>query len=219
MGTLCGLTGEHPSLSPAWQVHDDAIVNRYHMRVAVATVCAALALAGCSGSHPSAIHVVRATTPRLLGIYALGIQASVPATLEGYGSGTAYGFYPNISTDRPNVDIPPSGDTYAAIDASECVDYPYWSSPEADATDFRIRLSNGFTVKPVTFVGTPTVPALSAESALASYTSGFTSGCDRGWIVFDIPDSVTPTFVQWSGITNSKQGDSDFVVKWAIPAG
>lgn len=147
--------------------------------------------------------------------YVLGTKVTVPQTIGGIVSVTVYGFYPNVQSTQPDVDTPPAGDTYAAIDAEECAGSG-GSSMGANESDFTVLLSNGSTANQDTLAGSPNVSQLSAESELGSSNASLAAGqCDRGWIVFDIPKAVTPTFVQFSGTTASfTQGNS--VVKWSI---
>ena len=93
------------------------------------------------------------------------------------------------------------------------------SNTGADETDFTVLLSNGSTAgMPDSLAGNPTVAPLSSESELGASSNALSPGqCDKGWIVFDIPNGVTPTYVQFTGTTASfSQGNT--VAKWTIPA-
>ena len=153
------------------------------------------------------------------GIYGMGATVTTPPTLEGITSATVYGYYPNIQSSQPDVDQPPTGKTYAAIDAQECAGAS-GSDTGASASDFTVLLSNGSTAgDPDSLVGNPTVAPLSSESQLGSGSQSLSAGqCDRGWVVFDLPSGVTPTFVQFTG-TTAGLSQSNTVAKWSIPAG
>jgi hypothetical protein len=151
------------------------------------------------------------------GVYALGAQVSVPLTIDGIDSAQVFGFYSNVSSTQPDIDSPPSGDTYGAVDAQECAGSG-GAGTGADESDFTVLLSNGSTANQDTLAGDPAVSPLSSESELGSANAGLSAGgCSRGWIVYDIPNGVTPTYVQFTGTTAAfSQGNS--VVKWTIPA-
>jgi len=150
------------------------------------------------------------------GVYAMGAKVTTPVTIEGIVSATVFGFYPNITSSQPDVDQPPSGKTYAAIDAQECAGSSA-SSSGASESDFTILLSNGSTAgNPDSLGGNPTVAPLSSESELGSGSQSLSAHqCDRGWVVFDIPKGVTPTYVQFTGTTASFT-QANTVAKWKI---
>jgi hypothetical protein len=157
-----------------------------------------------------------ATSSGTNGTYAMGQTATIPVTVNGITSATIYAFYPNIRSTQPNVDRPPSGDTYAAIDAKECAGSS-GAPTGADESDFTILLSSGSTAgTPDGLVGNPAVSSLSSESGLGSGGEGLSAGqCDRGWVVFDMPGGVTPTAVEFTGSTASLTSTSA-VAKWTI---
>jgi len=157
------------------------------------------------------------TTAAPNGVYSMGTVVSVPINVNGINKAATYGFYPNVTTDHPNVDKPPSGDTYGAVDAGECAG-PSGASNGVDPSDFSVLLSNGSTAQSDTVVGNMTIRPIASESQLGSSTSGVSAGqCQRGWIIFDMPKGVTPTYVEFVGTTASiTSGNS--VAKWTIPA-
>ena len=147
----------------------------------------------------------------------MGTVVSVPVNVNGINKAATYGFYPNVTTDHPNVDKPPSGDTYGAVDAGECAG-PSGASNGVDPSDFSVLLSNGSTAQSDTVVGKMTIRPIASESQLGSSTSGLSAGqCQRGWIIFDMPQGVTPTYVEFVGTTASITS-SNSVAKWTIPA-
>ncbi len=150
------------------------------------------------------------------GIYPMGSVASVPTTYNGIDKAAVYGFYPNITTDQPDVDTPPAGFSYGAVDAEECAG-PNGASSGPDSSDFSVLLSNGSTAKSDFVIGNMTVAPISTESQLGGSSSGLAaSQCQRGWLVYDVPTGVTPTFVEFTGTTAGLGANS--VVKWTIPA-
>jgi hypothetical protein len=170
-----------------------------------------------AASGSSSTSGATSTTQTNKGVYSMGTTVTVPATVDGIVSATIFGFYPNVSSTQPDVDQPPAGKTYGAIDAQECAG-SNGSNTGADETDFTILLSNGSTAgDPDTLAGNPTVAPLSSESELSSGSQSLAAGqCDRGWVVFDIPNGVTPTYVQFTGTTAGfTQGNT--VAKWTIP--
>ena len=151
------------------------------------------------------------------GVYSMGTVVSVPINVNGINKAAAYGFYPNVTTDHPNVDKPPSGTTYGAVAAGECAG-PSGASNGVDPSDFSVLLSNGSTAQSDTVVGNMTIRPIASESQLGSSTSGLSAGqCQRGWIIFDMPQGVTPTYVEFVGTTASITS-SNSVAKWTIPA-
>jgi hypothetical protein len=151
------------------------------------------------------------------GVYSMGTVVSVPINVNGINKAVAYGFYANVTTDHPNVDKPPSGDTYGAVAAGECAG-PSGASNGVDPSDFSVLLSNGSTAQSDTVVGKMTIRPIASESQLGSSTSGLSAGqCQRGWIIFDMPQGVTPTYVEFVGTTASITS-SNSVAKWTIPA-
>lgn len=157
------------------------------------------------------------TAPPPKGIYSMGTSVSVPVTIDGINSATVFAFYPNQSTNQPDIDAPPNGDSYGVVDAQECAGSG-GSSSGADATDFTVLLSNGSTASEDLVVGQFTTSPLSSETGLGSSDSGLSAGqCDRGWIVFDIPSGVKPQYIQFTGTTASFSA-ANSVVKWPIPA-
>ena len=157
------------------------------------------------------------TTAAPNGVYSMGTVVSVPINVNGINKAATYGFYPNVTTDHPNVDKPPSGDTYGAVDAGECAG-PSGASNGVDPSDFSVLLSNGSTAQSDTVVGNITIRPIASESQLGSSTSGLSAGqCQRGWIIFDMPQGVTPTYVEFVGTTASITS-SNSVAKWTIPA-
>jgi hypothetical protein len=157
------------------------------------------------------------TTAAPNGVYSMGTVVSVPINVNGINKAATYGFYPNVTTDHPNVDKPPSGDTYGAVDARECAG-PSGASNGVDPSDFSVLLSNGSTAQSDTVVGNMTIRPIASESQLGSSTSGLSAGqCQRGWIIFDMPKGVTPTYVEFVGTTASITS-SNSVAKWTIPA-
>jgi len=151
------------------------------------------------------------------GVYSMGTVVSVPINVNGIDKAATYGFYPNVTTDHPNVDKPPSGDSYGAVDAGECAG-PSGASNGVDPSDFSVLLSNGSTAQSDTVVGKMTIRPIASESQLGSSTSGLSAGqCQRGWIIFDMPQGVTPTYVEFVGTTASITS-SNSVAKWTIPA-
>jgi hypothetical protein len=151
------------------------------------------------------------------GIYSMGTVVSVPINVNGINKAVAYGFYPNVTTDHPSVDKPPSGDTYGAVAAGECAG-PSGASNGVDPSDFSVLLSNGSTAQSDTVVGKMTIRPIASESQLGSSTSALSAGqCQRGWIIFDMPQGVTPTYVEFVGSTASITS-SNAVAKWTIPA-
>jgi len=170
-----------------------------------------------STSPPATSATTTTTTAGPSGIETMGTTVTTPVTFDGIVSATVFGFYPNITSTQPDVDQPPSGDSYGAVDAQECAG-SQGAGSGADESDFTILLSNGSTAETDTLGGNPTVAPLSSESELGSGGQGLSAGqCDRGWIVFDIPSGVTPTYVQFTGTTAGTNPDT--VAKWTIPAG
>jgi hypothetical protein len=151
------------------------------------------------------------------GVYSMGTVVSVPINVNGINKAATYGFYPNVTTDHPNVDKPPSGDTYGAVAAGECAGAS-GASNGVDPSDFSVLLSNGSTAQSDTVVGKMMTRPIASESQLGSSTSGLSAGqCQRGWIIFDMPQGVTPTYVEFVGTTASITS-SNSVAKWTIPA-
>ena len=157
------------------------------------------------------------TTAAPNGVYSMGAVVSVPMNVNGINKAATYGFYPNVTTDHPDVDKPPSGDTYGAVDAGECAG-PNGASNGVDPSDFSVLLSNGSTAQSDTVVGNMTIQPIASESQLGSSTSSLSAGqCQRGWIIFDMPHGATPTYVEFVGTTASITS-SNSVAKWTIPA-
>lgn len=150
------------------------------------------------------------------GTYSMGQTVTIPTTVNGIVSATIYSFYPNVQSTQPNVDHPPSNDTYGAIDAKECAGSS-GAPTGADESDFTILLSSGSTAgTPDGLVGKPAVASLSSESGLGSSGEGLSAGkCDRGWVVFDMPGGATPTAVEFTGTTASLTSPNP-VAKWTI---
>ncbi len=147
----------------------------------------------------------------------MGTVVSVPINVNGIDKAGVYGFYPNVTTNQPNVDKPPSGDTYGAVDAGECAG-PSGASSGADPSDFSVLLSNGSTAQQDTVVGHMTIRPIASEAQLGSSTSGMSAGqCQRGWVIFDMPQGLTPTYVEFIGTTASITSSTP-VAKWTIPA-
>jgi hypothetical protein len=157
------------------------------------------------------------TTAAPNGVYSMGTVVSVPINVNGINKAATYGFYPNVTTDHPNVDKPPLGDTYGAVDAGECAG-PSGASNGVDPSDFAVLLSNGSMAQSDTVVGKMTIRAIASQSQLGSSTSALSAGqCERGWIIFDMPQGVTPTYVEFVGTTASITS-SNSVAQWTIPA-
>ena len=150
------------------------------------------------------------------GIHPMGTKITTPITVGGIVSATVFGYYANVRSSQPAADHPPAGKSYGAIEAQECAGNGVNSA--ADETDFTILLSNGTNAgNPDSLSGHPTVAPLSKESELGSGNQSLALGqCDRGWIVFDIPNGVTPTYVQFTG-TTAEQSEPNTVAKWTIP--
>jgi hypothetical protein len=138
---------------------------------------------------------------------------NVPVTIEGIASVEVGAFYPTV-TSSGQYDISPGpGTTWAAIDATECAGTS-GSSTGANSSDFSLLLSNGSTAE-TAFAEGPLKPSqLAALNSLGGANTSLAAGqCDRGWVLFTVPNGTTPTFVQFSGSTASfSQGNS--VVKW-----
>lgn len=186
---------------------------------AVTTTSSSAATSGTPGGTTPTTAAAPTTTAASSGsngTYAMGQTVTIPTTVNGIVSATIYGFYPNVRSTQPNVDHPPSGDTYAAIDAKECAGSS-GASTGADESDFTILLSSGSTAgTPDGLVGNPAVSPLSSKSQLGSSGDGLSAGqCDRGWVVFDMPAGVTPTAVEFTGTTASLTSPNA-VAKWTI---
>ena len=170
-----------------------------------------------ASSYATTTTTAPTTTAAPNGVYSMGTVVSVPINVNGINKAVAYGFYPNVTTDHPNVDKPPSGDTYGAVAAGECAG-PSGASNGVDPSDFSVLLSNGSTAQSDTVVGKMTIRPIASESQLGSSTSSLSAGqCQRGWIIFDMPQGVTPTYVEFVGTTASITS-SNSVAKWTIPA-
>ena len=79
--------------------------------------------AAAASSHASTTTAQASTTTtqaKPKGIYAMGTTISTPVTLDGIVTATVYGFYPKIQSSQPDIDTPPAGKTYGAIEAQEC---------------------------------------------------------------------------------------------------
>jgi hypothetical protein len=145
--------------------------------------------------------------------YPLGTKVIVPVTIEGIASVEVAAFYPNVTSSGQYDTSPGAGTTWAAIDATECAGTS-GSSTGASSGDFSLLLSNGSTAE-TAFASGPLKPSqLAALNSLGGANTSLAAGqCDRGWVLFTVPNGTTPTFIQFSGATaDFNQGNS--VVKW-----
>jgi len=147
--------------------------------------------------------------------YPLGTKVNVPVTFEGIASVEVGAFYPNVTSSGQYDTSPSAGTTWAAIDATECAGTS-GSSTGANSTDFALLLSNGSTASTAFAEGPLKPSALATLNSLGGANTSLAAGqCDRGWVLFAVPNGTTPTFVQFSGTTASlTQGNS--VVKWPV---
>jgi hypothetical protein len=166
-----------------------------------------------STSGPAAASASASATPAAPSSYPLGTKVNVPVTFEGIASVEVGAFYSNV-TSSGQYDLQPNpGTTWAAIDATECAGTT-GSSTGADSSDFSLLLSNGSTAE-TAFAEGPLKPSqLATLNSLGGSNTSLAPGqCDRGWVLFSVPNGATPTFVQFSGSTASlTEGNS--VVKW-----
>jgi hypothetical protein len=197
------------------------ISNR--LLVVAGTVACAAFMTACSVSEPPvATGQTSTSNPASSGAsasaktpsgYALGTKVTVPVTIEGIASVEVGAFYPNVTSSSQYDTSPNAGTTWAAIDATECAGTS-GSSSGANSSDFSLLLSNGSTGQ-TAFASGPLKPSqLAALNSLGGANTSLAAGqCDRGWVLFTVPNGTTPTFVQFSGSTaNFNQGNS--VVKW-----
>ena len=146
--------------------------------------------------------------------FPLGTKVTVPVTWDGIAAVEVAGFYPNVTSTSQYDESPDPGTTWAAIDATECASTS-GSSTGANSGYFALLLSNGSTAETGVFASGPlSPPQLAALNELGGGNESLAPGqCDRGWVLFSVPDGATPTFVQFSGTTASlSQGNS--IVKW-----
>lgn len=149
------------------------------------------------------------------GVYTMGTAVQIPNTFEGIASVTVYGYYPNIQSTEPDVDTPPAGDNYGAIDTQVCAG-SQGSQIGVSDDDFTLLLSNGSNAQTDNLGGTPTVSPLSAETDIGGSMQGLSPGqCTRGYVIFDVPQSTTAQFVQFTG-NSASFTQSNSVVKWTI---
>jgi hypothetical protein len=196
-----------------------AISNRPLIVVTVAcvacmTACAVseppVATGQASTSNPASTASASAKAPSS---YPLGTKVTVPVTIEGIAAVQVAAFYPHVTSSGQYDTSPSTGTTWAAIDATECAGTS-GSSTGANSTDFALILSNGSTAQTAFAVGALKPSQLAALNSLGgANTSLAPEQCDRGWVLFTVPNGTTPTFVQFSGTTaDFNQGNS--VVKW-----
>ena len=195
------------------------ISNR--LLIAVTVACAAV-MAACSVSEPPVATGQASTSNPASGAsasakapssYPLGTKVTVPLTIEGIAAVEVGAFYPTVTSSSQYDTSPDAGTTWAAIDATECAGTS-GSSTGANSTDFSLLLSNGSTGKSAYASGPLKPSQLAALNSLGGANTSLAAGqCDRGWVLFTVPNGTTPTFVQFSGSTaNFSQGNS--VVKW-----
>jgi hypothetical protein len=146
--------------------------------------------------------------------YPLGTKVNVPVTFEGIAAVEVQAYYPNVTSSN-SYEAPDPGTTWAAIDATECAGSS-GSNTGASSSDFALLLSNGSTASTAFAEGPLKPSALAALNSLGgANTSLAAEQCDRGWVLFEVPNGTTPTFVQFSGTTASlTEGNS--VVKWPV---
>ena len=196
-----------------------AIGNRVLIAV---TVASAAAMTACSVSEPPVATGQAATSnpassasakPAAPLSYPLGTKVTVPVTIEGIASVEVAAFYPHVTSSSQYDTAPDAGTTWAAIDATECAGTS-GSSTGANSSDFSLLLSNGSTGKSAYASGPLKPSQLAALNSLGGANTSLAAGqCDRGWVLFTVPNGTTPTFVQFSGTTaDFNQGNS--VVKW-----
>lgn len=184
------------------------------------TAATAGVVTACSVSEPPVATGQAATSnpetsasARTPSSYPLGTKVTVPVTLEGIASVEVGAFYPTVTSSSQYDTSPGAGTTWAAIDATECAGTS-GSSTGASSGDFSLLLSNGSTAE-TAFASGPLKPSqLTALNSLGGSNTSLAAGqCDRGWVLFTVPNGTTPTFVQFSGTTaDFNQGNS--VVKW-----
>lgn len=165
-----------------------------------------------STSNPASAASASAKAPAS---YPLRTKVMVPVTFEGIASVEVGAFYPNVTSSSQYDASPAAGTTWAAIDATECAGTS-GSSTGANSSDFSLLLSNGSTAQ-TAFAEGPLKPSqLAALNSLGGANTSLAAGqCDRGWVLFSVPNGTTPTFIQFSGTTaNFNQGNS--VVKWPV---
>ncbi len=140
---------------------------------------------------------------------------TVPVTFEGIAAVEVQAFYANVTSSGQYDTSPDAGTTWAAIDATECAGTA-GSSTGANSTDFALLLSNGSTASTAFAEGPLKPSALAALNSLGGANTSLAAGqCDRGWVLFTVPNGTMPTFVQFSGTTASlTEGNS--VVKWQV---
>jgi hypothetical protein len=199
------------------------ISNR--LLIAAGTVVCAAFMTACSVSEPPVATGQAATSnpassgapasakPTTPSSYGLGTKVNVPVTIEGIASVEVAAFFANVTSSSQYDASPGPGTTWAAIDATECAGTS-GSSTGANSSDFSLLLSNGSTGKSAYASGPLKPSQLAALNSLGGANTSLAAGqCDRGWVLFTVPNGTTPTFVQFSGTTASlNQGNS--VVKW-----
>ena len=166
---------------------------------------------GCSVSEPP-VATGQASTSNPAGVsasasasapssYPPGTKVTVPVTIEGIASVEVGAFYPHVTSSGQYDVSPTTGTTWAAIDATECAGTS-GSSTGANSSDFSLLLSNGSTAQ-ITFAEGPLKPSqLAALNSLGGSNTSLAAGqCDRGWVLFAVPNGTTPTFIQFSGTT------------------
>ncbi len=164
-----------------------------------------------STSGPAAASA--SATPAPPSSYPLGTKVNVPVTFEGIASVEVAAFYANVRSSGQYDIQPDPGTTWAAIDATECAGTT-GSSTGANSGDFSLLLNNGSTAE-TAFAEGPLKPSqLATLNSLGGSDTSLAPGqCDRGWVLFSVPNGTTPTFIQFSGSTaDFSEGNS--VVKW-----
>jgi hypothetical protein len=145
----------------------------------------------------------------------MGTKVAIPETIGGIDSVQVNGWYTNVSSSN-QYESPSSGTTWDAIDVTACAGHN-GTSLGVDPTDFSVLLSNGSTASSSPIVSGPlTTPQLSSLTQFGyNITSLAPNQCVRGWVVFEVPNAATPTYVQFAGSAFLQKNS---VVKWTVPA-
>lgn len=142
---------------------------------------------------------------------------SIPATYGGITSVQVSGWYPNVTDTSSYPNTPSAGRAWDAIDATLCAG-PQGSQTGANETDFSALLANGSSASVSSGAsGSQFGGALASLSELGSNLTSLSPGqCDRGWVVFSVPQGVAVTAVQFSA-TTAGLTTPNAVVKWTVP--
>lgn len=161
------------------------------------------------GSSPS---TSGSSTSQVPSFYTLGRKVTISQTISGIDSVQVSGWYTNVSSSN-QYESPDTGTSWDAIDATACAGSG-GASLGVDSSDFSLLLSNGSTATQPLASGPLTEAPLSSLTELGNNFQSLAPGqCERGWVLFQVPNGATPTYVQFSG-TALFTKNSD--VKWQI---